>query len=97
MTLIAKRIKMKPGCYGSNSLLEIDEIYIENGFNGWYKKEFLHDYVTKYPNSITVNTLYGPTIIPATSQKGEKFVKSTPNNTLYDNLLSLPKEYPRYC
>ena len=35
-TFIATAIKMKNGCAYSNSLLEIDQIYLSNSKDGWY-------------------------------------------------------------
>lgn len=92
MSLIATKIRMKRGCYNSDNLLEIDEIFINGSDDGWYKKATVHNHVTKYPKSITVKTSSGPYVIPAISQNGEKYVKSTPNDTTSDNLLSLPRE-----
>lgn len=92
MSLVASKIRMKRECYNSDNLLEIDEIYIVGSDKGWYKKETIHNHVTKFPKSITVKTSYGPYVIPAVSPNGEKFVKSTPNSTTRDNLLSLPRE-----
>ena len=89
--MIATAIKMNSGCHYSNSLLEIDQIYINGSKDGWYKKERLHDYVKNNPKSITVGSVYGPYVTHAVSSKGEKYVRSTPNNTTLDNLLSLPR------
>lgn len=91
-TFIATKIKMNRGCYNSDNLLEIDQIFIQNSKDGWYKKATIHDHVKKYPRSITVRTSSGPYVIPAISSNGEKYVKSSPNNTTRDNLLSLPRE-----
>lgn len=88
--MIAIKIQMKNGCEYSNALLEIDQIYI-NGM-GWYKKETLYDYVKSTPNSILVKNIYGSYVVPGISSKGEKYVKSSPNNTKLDNLLRLPRE-----
>lgn len=91
-TFIATAIKMKNGFAYSNSLLEIDQIYLSNSKDGWYKKAIIHDYVKSNPKSITVGSNYGPYVIPAISSNGEKYVKSTPNTTTSDNLLSLPRK-----
>ena len=91
-TSIATAIKMKNGCTYSNSLLEIDQIYLSNSKDGWYKKAVIYDYVKSNPKSITVRYNYGPYVIPAISFNGEKYVKSTPNATTLDNLLSLPRK-----
>ena len=89
----ATKIKMKLGCMYSNSVLEIDEIYISGCSNpGWFKKSIIYDYLVKYPNSIQVNKYPYPNLIPAKSYNGEKYVKSNPNNSEMDNLLNLPRE-----
>ena len=91
--MYATKIKMKQGCYYSQDLTEIDEVYIEDCRTpGFYKKSVLHDHIKEYPGSIQVKIYPFPTIIPAVSIYGEKYVKSTPNSTLRDNLLSLPRE-----
>ena len=89
----ATKIKMKYGCRNSNNLLEIDSIYIsDSAENGYHKKETIHDYVRNHPNSIQVNISPYPSLVPAISSKGEKYVKSANNNTTEDNLLRLPRE-----
>lgn len=85
----AKAIRMKYGCASSNDLLEIDSIRLND--NGWYTKAAIHDYVKKYPGTITVGTFYGPKLIPCISSNYEKYVKSTPNDSQRDNLLELPR------
>ncbi|WP_371375291.1 DUF3892 domain-containing protein [Sporomusa aerivorans] len=91
----ATKIKMKPGCGTSNNLLEIDSIYLTGTDNdGFYKKAVVHDYLTKNPGGIQVNISPFPNLMPMTSPSPnyEKYVKSTPNSTTGDNLLSLPRE-----
>lgn len=91
--MYATKIKMQRGCMNSQNLLEIDEIYIEGCTNpGYFKKANLHDYLKKYPGTIKVKISPYPEVIPATSVHGEKFVRSTPNNSNRDNLLELPRE-----
>lgn len=91
--MYAKRIKMRSGCYYSNNLLEIDEIYVDGCNNpGFFKKENLHDYLKDHPGSIRVGIYPYPEVVPAVSSHGEKYVRSTPNGTTADNLLSLPRE-----
>ena len=91
--MYATRIKMKPGCYYSNSTVEIDEIYITGcDKEGYYKKGSVHDYVKSNPNSIRVKI--GPNypyLIPSVSVNDEKYVKSQANDTPNDNLLELPR------
>ena len=91
--MFATKIKMKPGCYRSTSLLEIDEIYITGCDKpGFFKKSVIHDYVKKNPGSIKVNIHPYPQVVDAISINGEKYVRSVPNNNTRDNLLSLPRE-----
>jgi len=89
----ATKIKMKSGCGSSNNLLEIDSIYLTGCNNeGYFTKAAVHDHVKENPGSIQVNIYPYPNIVHATSINGEKYVKSTPDNTTKDNLLNLPRE-----
>jgi hypothetical protein len=90
--MLAKSIKMNSGCNSSQSLLEIDQIYIDGCSKpGLYKKATLYDYLKDNPDSIQVNISPYPYLIPVVSLNGEKYVKSTPNANTYDNLLALPR------
>lgn len=93
MFMKATKIKMKSGYGTSNNLLEIDSIYI-TGCNDerYYKKASIHDCVKDNPGSIKVDIYPYPNVVHATSVNGEKYVKSSPNNTTNDNLLNLPRE-----
>lgn len=89
----ATKIKMRPGCGSSQSLLEIDQVYITGcGNPGYFKKETLHDYLKENPGAIQVNIFPYPNVIPATSSRGEKYVRSSPDNSTHDDLLDLPRE-----
>lgn len=90
--MYAQKIKMRNDCADSNELTDIVSICIE-GYNGknFYKKEVLHEHLKKHPNSIRVKLEDQPYLIPAVSPSGEKYVKSTPNDSTLDNLLKLPK------
>ena len=91
--MYATKIKMQRGCYYSQSLLEIDEIYIEGCDNpGFFKKAVIHDYLKEHPSSIQVKIYPYPNVVPALSINGEKYVRSSPNSNERDNLLSLPRE-----
>ena len=91
--MYATKIKMQQGCYNSQSLLEIDSVYIEGCTNpGFFKKATLHNYLKDNPGTIKVKIAPYPEVIPATSPRGEKYVKSAPNDHTYDNLLDLPRE-----
>ena len=87
--LIATAIKMKMYCDYSYNLLEIDKIYLSDA--NWYSKETLYDYIKDHPGSIKVRSVTGPDVIPVKSINGEKYVKSSPNKYLHDNLLELPR------
>lgn len=90
--MYATKIKMNPGYYSSQSLIEIDEIYIEGCNNpGFFKKANLHNYLKDHPGTIQVQISPYPNVIPATSSHGEKYVRSTPNDYSHDNLLDLPR------
>ena len=91
--MYATKIKMKPGCYSSSNLLEIDSIYIEGCNNpGFFKKNVLYDFLKENPGTIRVNIWPYPNVISAISSRGEKYVRSTPNDYMHDNLLDLPRE-----
>lgn len=88
----ATKIKMKPGCTNSTKTTEIDQIYIEGCQSpGYYAKAVLYDHLKEYPNTIQVNIYPYPDLIPALSSNHEKYVRSEPNDTPYDNLLKLPR------
>lgn len=91
--ICATKLKMKPGCKNSKSLLEIDEVYL-TGCNrpGYCKKAAVHEHVKKYPGSIKVNIRPFPNVIPSTSINGEKYVRSNPDAFKHDDLLDLPRE-----
>lgn len=86
----ATKIKMKLGCGTSNNLLEIDSIYL-TGYDEekFYTKAVVHNYVKENSGSIQVNIALYPNLVPATSSQGEKYVRSTANDSTADNLLKL--------
>ena len=59
---------------------------------GFYKKEYLHDYLQKNPGTIKVAIWPYPNVIPAISNRNEKYVRSSPNDYTHDNLLDVPRE-----
>lgn len=89
----ATKIKMKPGCGTSNNLLEIDSVYLTGtSQDDFYKKEAVYDYLESNPGTIQVNLSPYPNLIGALSSRNEKYVKSQPNDSQWDNLLKLPRE-----
>ena len=88
----ATKIRMKSGCGSSYNAIEIADIYIEGCDKpGFYDKGIIHDHVTQHPGSIQVNLAPYPNLVPAKSSRGEKYVRSEPNDTQHDNLLKLPR------
>lgn len=88
----ATKIKMKPGCSNSYKTTEIDQIYIEGCTRpGFYSKAGVYDCLKRNPRSIQVDIYPYPYLLPALSSNGEKYVRSEPNDTPYDNLLKLPR------
>lgn len=91
--MYAKKIKMEYGCRNSSNVQEIAEIYIDGCKDpGYYKKSALYDYLRKNPGGIKVYIYPYPDVVPALSSRGEKYVRSEPNDTIRDNLLKLPRE-----
>ena len=88
--LYIEKIKMKPGCFTSNDLTEIDQVYIPE--YGFQKKAIVYDHLKKYPNTIAVGIKPYPYVIPALSNNYEKYVRSESNDSTNDNLLKLPRE-----
>ncbi len=90
--MYATKIKMMPGCGNSQKAVEIDEIYIEGCKDpGFYKKAVLHDYLKDNPGTIKVKISPYPDLVPATSSRGEKYVRSAPDEYTHDDLLDLPR------
>lgn len=89
----ATKIRMKTYCDNSLKLEEIKDIKLEGDLTnpGWYSKESVHDFIKNKNGVVNVNIYPYPKLIAVTTQT-EKYVKSTPNNYGYDNLLELPRE-----
>jgi hypothetical protein len=92
--MYATKIKMRPGCSNSNNVQEIDSIYLTGTIDkeGFYPKAGVHDYLKNNPKGIQVNISPYPYLIPVTSSRGEKYVRSEADDTPNDNLLKLPRE-----
>jgi hypothetical protein len=89
----ATKIRMKTYCNNSLKLEEIKDIKLEGNLEnpGWFSKESIHDFIKEKNGEVNVNIYPYPKLIAVTTQT-EKYVKSTPNNYGYDNLLELPRE-----
>lgn len=90
--MFVQKIKMKPGCGSSQNVQEIDSLFVGSPFQEYWKKEDMYDFLQKLPGSIQVQIPPYPDVLPSVSRRGEKYVKSQPNDYLYDNLLRLPRE-----
>lgn len=74
------------------AFVQCAEIYVDGCNNpGFFPKAVLHDFLRTNPNSIKVNISPYPYVVPATSYRGEKYVRSEANDTIHDNLLKLPR------
>jgi len=90
--MYATKIHMNTGCQNSNTLTDIDTIFLEgDGTNQFYEKAALYDHLKQHPNSIQVKIHPYPYLIPALSSRDEKYVRSSPNDSPNDNLLKLPR------
>lgn len=92
MSIKATKLKMNTGKNNSFLLTEIKEIYLEGvKDDGFYTKESIYDFIEKTSNlEIVVNISPYPKLIIAT-HNDQKYVRSSPNGTLEDNLLKLPR------
>jgi hypothetical protein len=92
--MYATKIQMKKNAAMSDELQAIDQVYVVGNVffqTGWYKPEFLHDYLKANPRSIQVNLAPFPPMSPA-GETGKKFVMSAPGKNEKDVLLNLPRE-----
>lgn len=90
--IYATKIRMKKGCNTSNSCEEISQIFLSGcKVPGFYGKAAVHDFIKTHPRSIKVDLNPYPYLMPAISSRGEKYVRSEPNDTPNDNLLKLPR------
>ena len=90
--MYATKIRMRPGCSSSYDCKNIEAIYLKGAQSEqYYAKAALYDWLIANPYTIRVNLGNMPYVIPARSSNGEKYVRSEPNDTIYDNLLYLPR------
>ena len=86
------KIRMKPGYGSSDSLLEIEQLYLSGSLEGYFSKEEAYYLVRANPGSIYVDRSPYPFLLPAVSICGEKYVRSSPDGARSDDLLGLPRE-----
>ena len=89
--ILAKKIHFRYGSPFSPSEQDIQSIYLSGeGLEGFYPKEQVYDMLVN-GKIIRVNIYPYPALEEMTSFKGEKYVRSEPNEYQYDNLLNLPR------
>ncbi|WP_050498005.1 DUF3892 domain-containing protein [Oenococcus oeni] len=88
--IYATAVKMQSGRAYSHDVLAIDSIQLKysNGDISWSKKEDIYNHLLIYPKSIKVNISPYPDLIPE-HDGFTKYVKSQPDRTGDDKLLSL--------
>lgn len=89
--ILAKKIHFRYGSPSYPSEQDIQSIYLSGeGLEGFYPKEQVYDILVQ--GKIIRDNIYPyPLLEEMTSFKGEKYVRSEPNENQYDNLLNLPR------
>lgn len=89
--ILATKIHFRYGTPSYPSEQDIQSIYLSGeGLEGFYPKEQVYDMLVR-GKMIRVNIYPYPALEEMTSFKGEKYVRSEPNENQYDNLLNLPR------
>lgn len=89
--ILATKIHFKYGSPFHPCEKDIQSIYLSGeGLDGFYPKEQVYDMLVN-GKIIRVNIYPYPALEEMTSFKGEKYVRSEPNENQYDNLLNLPR------
>lgn len=89
--ILATKLHFQYGCPVHPSELDIQSIYLSGeGLEGFYLKEQVYDMILQ-GEIIRVNIYPYPILEEMTSSKGEKYVRSMPNESRHDNLLNLPR------
>lgn len=89
--ILAKKIHFKYGCPAHPGEQDIQSIYLSGeGLEGFYPKEQVYVMLVR-GEMIRVNIYPYPLLEEMASYKGERYVRSEPNESAYDNLLNLPR------
>ena len=89
--ILATKLHFQYGCPVHTSEQDIQSIYLSGeGLEGFYLKEQVYDMILQ-GEIIRVNIYPYPILEEMTSSKGEKYVRSMPNESRHDNLLNLPR------
>ena len=88
--LYATKIKAKSA--KPKDCSEVTHVWILGGPNGsyFYEIDWLNDYITKDPGSVSVKAGDKPVLVPA-EKDGVKYVRSMATDSADDLLLTLPK------
>lgn len=83
--------RMAKGNYGIEHITDIQINW--DGKVSIISKQYLIDLMKKYPSILTVYTINGTNKTPVEIVKTANtcYLKSKPNNTIFDNLLMLPE------
>lgn len=73
----------------SKSLEEIKEILLRGEKDGWFTRQQVHGFITIDKTEIHSKDESGP-LLRACERQGNAYVRSSPDGTKNDNLLSLP-------
>ena len=75
--ILVTKVKMRPGCWNSRDLTEIDSVYLTGLESpGFYSKESIHEFLKKYPGTIQVGIWPNPDVVPAISIYGENYTQN---------------------
>lgn len=90
--ILATKIHFRYGSHSYPDEQDIQSIYLSGeGLEGFYPKEQVHDMLVR-GEEIRVNIYPYPALLEEmTSFRGEKYVRSMPNESQHDNLLNLPR------
>ena len=89
--ILATKLHFQYRCPVHPSEQDIKSIYLSGeGLEGFYLKEQVYDMILQ-GEIIRVNIYPYPILEEMTSSKGEKYVRSMPNESRHDNLLNLPR------
>lgn len=89
--ILATKIHFRYGSPSYPDEQDIQSIYLSGeGLEGFYPKQQVHDMLVR-GEEIRVNIYPYPALEEMTSFRGEKYVRSIPNESRHDNLLNLPR------
>ena len=91
--MLVKKIKMKPGCLYSNSLSDIQEIFLTGCLDErFYFSGTICGIVKTNPGSVQVDIESFPDVMAVLDANGREYICSQPDDSGVDFLLRLPRE-----